>query len=118
VKVLRPLLFLVFVLPFAAALVLFAVANRAPVPLSLDPFSADAPALLLRPPLFVVAFAALALGVLLGGIASWLAQGKHRRAERRYRREASRLRATVEASEGGGERIGGVTGLPALIPAR
>lgn len=116
-RILRPILFLLFVVPFGAALVLFAVANRGVVPLSLDPFSTDAPALLLRPPLFVVAFAALALGVLLGGIASWLAQGKHRRAERRYRREAGRLRATVEASESGGERLSGVTGLPALIPS-
>ena len=113
-KFLRPVLFILFVLPFAAVLVLFAVANRAPVPLSLDPFSPDAPALLLRPPLFVIAFAALALGVLLGGIAAWLAQGKHRRAERRYRREANRLRAAVETGAGGGERVGGLTGLPAL----
>ena len=62
------------------------------------------------------------LGVLLGGMASWLAQGKHRRAERRYRREASRLRATVEAGESAGERgtdpRAGVTGLPALMPSR
>ncbi|MBV8564699.1 MAG: LapA family protein, partial [Methylobacteriaceae bacterium] len=40
-----------------------------------------------------VLFAALMLGVLVGGIASWLSQGKHRRAARQYRAEAARLRA-------------------------
>ena len=113
-KFLRPVLFALFVVPFAAVLVLFAVANRGIVPVSLDPFSREAPALLLQLPLFVVAFAALALGVVLGGFAAWLVQGKHRRAERRYRREANRLRAKVEATGEATDRTTGLTGLPAL----
>jgi len=79
-------------LPVAILVVLFAVANRAPVTVSFDPFSRPAPMLSTTLPLFGVIFAAVMLGVLIGGVASWLAQSKHRRLERRYRREARRLR--------------------------
>lgn len=83
-------------LPVAVAVVLLAVANRAPVVFSLDPVSADAPHVSVTVPLFALLFAALALGVVIGGVASWTAQGKHRRAERTHRREARRLRQEAE----------------------
>ena len=79
--------------PFAILVVLLAVANRGPVTLSLDPFSREAPEIALNVPLFAVIFGAVMLGVVIGGIGAWLAQGKHRRAERQYKREARRLRA-------------------------
>jgi uncharacterized integral membrane protein len=78
--------------PIAILVVLLAVANRGPVTLSLDPFSAAAPEIAFTLPLFAVIFGAVMLGVVIGGMAAWLAQGKHRRAERRYKREARRLR--------------------------
>jgi uncharacterized integral membrane protein len=83
-------------LPIAILIVLLAVANRAPVTLSLDPFSQEAPEFSTQLPLFAVIFAAVMLGVLIGGTASWLAQGKNRRSRRRYRREASQLRYETE----------------------
>ena len=46
--------------------------------------------------LFVVILAALIVGVLIGGIASWLRQTKWRRAARRLEREVANLRAEVE----------------------
>ena len=79
--------------PIAILVVLLAVANRGPVTLSLDPFSREAPEIAFTVPLFALIFGAVMLGVILGGMAAWLAQGKHRRAERRYKREARRLRA-------------------------
>ena len=79
--------------PIAILVVLLAVANRGPVTLSLDPFSREAPEIAVTVPLFALIFGAVMLGVLIGGLAAWLAQGKHRRAERRYKREARRLRA-------------------------
>lgn len=79
--------------PIAIIVVLLAVANRGPVTLSLDPFSREAPEVAFTVPLFAVIFGAVMLGVLLGGMGAWLAQGKHRRAERQYKREARRLRA-------------------------
>jgi len=83
-------------LPIAILVVLLAVANRAPVTLSLDPFSKDAPEFSTQLPLFAVIFVAVMVGVVIGGTASWLAQGKNRRARRRYRREADQLRYETE----------------------
>ena len=63
-----------------AALVLWAVANRQPVTVSFDPFDPANPASELTTPLYVVAFAILIAGVVLGGVATWLEQGKWRMA--------------------------------------
>lgn len=83
--------------PVALVIVLFSVANRAPVRVSLDPFSRDLPTLSYDLPLFAVVLAAIFLGVLIGGLASWIAQGKHRKAARRGRREVEALRSETEA---------------------
>ncbi|MBA4333639.1 MAG: DUF1049 domain-containing protein [Methylobacterium sp.] len=82
--------------PIALVVVLFAVANRAPVRVSFDPISRDVPVLAFDVPLFAVVLAALAVGVLIGGFASWLTQGKHRKAARRNRREAEALRSETQ----------------------
>ncbi|HZH09565.1 MAG TPA: lipopolysaccharide assembly protein LapA domain-containing protein [Microvirga sp.] len=100
-------------LPIAIVVVLLAVANRAPVTLSLDPFSKDAPEFSAQVPLFGVIFAAVAVGVVIGGTASWLAQGKNRRARRRYRREADRLRHETERLRSQNT----AAGLPATLPS-
>jgi uncharacterized integral membrane protein len=78
-------------IPAALAIVLFAVANRQTIRVSFDPFSREAPAAFVDVPLFVVALAALAIGIMLGGVAAWLAQGHHRKAERQLKREVTRL---------------------------
>ncbi|MET3888978.1 putative integral membrane protein [Bosea sp. OAE506] len=82
--------------PIALAVVLFAVANRAPVRVSFDPVSRDAPQFAYDIPLFAVVLVALAIGVLIGGFAAWMAQGKHRKAARRNRREAEALRSETQ----------------------
>lgn len=101
-------------LPIAILVVLLAVANRAPVTLSLDPFSQEAPEFATQLPLFAVIFLAVMVGVLIGGTASWLAQGKNRKARRRFRREANQLRHETERL-----RVQGAapTTLPATVPA-
>ncbi|MCJ2126057.1 LapA family protein [Methylobacterium sp. J-077] len=93
-------------LPIAALVILLAVANRAPVPLSFDPFNADAPVFSVDLPLYAILFGAVALGIVVGGIFTWLGQGKtranvryHRREATRYEREATRLRAYAPESE-------------------
>src|SRR5215210_1801609 len=83
-------------LPVAIVAILLAVANRAPVTVSLDPFSKGAPEISFSVPLFALVFGAIALGIVIGGSAAWLAQAKHRRAERRFRREARDLRSQTE----------------------
>ena len=96
-------------LPIAVAVVLLAVGNRAPVTLSFDPFSRE-PLFTATLPLFAVIFLAVMLGVLIGGIAAWFAQAKHRRQKRNYRREARHLRDETERMR----PRSSVSGLPAL----
>lgn len=109
-------------LPVAVLAVLLAVANRAPVTLALDPFSGGAqPEFAVTVPLYAVIFAAVAAGIVIGGVGSWLAQGRRRRAERHYKREAGRLRGEAERlraqAEAGKPRS--PSGLPALAgPSR
>ena len=91
------LLKLLIAIPALLAIVLFAVANRQTIRVSLDPFSREAPAAFVDLPLFAVAIIALMLGVLLGGIATWFAQGSHRKAERHLKREVGRLGAETAA---------------------
>jgi uncharacterized integral membrane protein len=99
-------------LPVAIVVILLAVANRAPVRISLDPFSPDAPELATSAPLFAVIFLAVMTGVLIGGIAAWLSQGRYRRERRRYRREAQHLKVETERL-----RTQATPGVPAL-PSR
>lgn len=78
-------------LPVAIVVVALAVANREAVRLSFDPFSPDLPAFSMTLPLYVILFAAVALGVVLGGIGTWAGQSSTRRQSRERRREIHRL---------------------------
>ncbi len=86
---LRLFIFIIIGLPMIA----FAIANRHSVEIGLDPFASGPTENALKLPLFLVAFAALVLGVFLGGIAAWLGQGKHRKAARLAKADLARLRA-------------------------
>lgn len=86
----------VLLLALAVVIVGLMVANRHSVPMGLDPFAADPPAIVLNAPMFVFLFAALLLGVLLGGIGAWAGQAKWRELARRRTREANRLRQDRE----------------------
>ncbi|MBX6424540.1 MAG: DUF1049 domain-containing protein [Variibacter sp.] len=95
------------VVPLGALLVVFAVANRHAVTVSLDPFGTS-PALAATVPLFLLILTVLAVGVVVGGVATWAGQGKWRRAARRLdgevralRNECAALRAERAAREAG-----------------
>jgi uncharacterized integral membrane protein len=93
---LRKVATVLLLVPLAIALIVFAVANREIVTVSFDPFDSAQPALSLRMPLFVLIFAFLIAGVLLGGFAAWLRQGRHRRASRALRSDLVGLRREIE----------------------
>ena len=80
-------------LPVAIVVVALAVANREAVRLSFDPFSADMPVFSVTLPLYLILFGAVALGVVLGGIGTWMGQSSHRRRSRDRRREIDRLQS-------------------------
>jgi uncharacterized integral membrane protein len=92
----RKFLAALILIPLAILMVMFAVANREYVAISLDPFSANAPALTVHVRLFLLLLIALIVGVLAGGIAAWLVQSKWRRAARRLNRELRVARAEAE----------------------
>ncbi len=86
-------------IPIVAAALLVALGNRQIVTLHVHPFQdIEQPEHTLDVPLYLVMLAALMLGVLIGGFATWLEQGKHRAAARRARAEVKRL--TAEAARG------------------
>ena len=108
----RKLVSYLVLIPLGLVIVALAVANREVITVSFDPFSAAAPAFTLRAPLFVLVFVLVIAGVIIGGIASWLKQGKWRRAARhtegelraardeidRLRREAATREAAARAT--------------------
>jgi uncharacterized integral membrane protein len=103
----RKFLTAVIVIPLFVLFVVFAVANRHEVTVSFDPFNSTDPALAAAMPLFAVIIAAAALGVVVGGCATWIGQRHWRRAARQHRADAqtardelTNLRATALAQNG------------------
>lgn len=87
---------LLLLLPIIIIVVTLAVANRHTVLFSLDPFADPDPALVIDVPLFWLLFGALGVGILLGGVAAWLRQGKWRRAARHDHAELERIKRAAE----------------------
>ena len=85
--------------PLGILLVMFAVANRQMITVSFDPLDTVAPAFKQELPLYALIFALVGVGVLIGGIASWLKQQKWRSRARRAEAEARELRARLDALE-------------------
>lgn len=84
--------------PLTILFLIFAFANRQWVTVSFDPFSTgDIPAFQLDAPMFIVIILSIMVGVALGGVTVWFAEGRHRKAERTHRAEAQRLRSELDA---------------------
>jgi uncharacterized integral membrane protein len=96
---LRRIVAVLILVPLAIIIIAFAVANRHEVTVSLDPFGTSAPAASLTLPLFALLILVLIIGVVIGGSAAWLRQGRWRRAARRLEREAKELVARLEAHQ-------------------
>ena len=102
----RKILRYLIIAPLALIIVALAVANRAVVELSLDPLFLFDPPLAVRMPLFLLIILSILIGVVAGGSAAWLRQGKWRRAAREssdeaelWRAEADRLRRSQPEQE-------------------
>ncbi|HEY4406273.1 MAG TPA: LapA family protein [Xanthobacteraceae bacterium] len=89
----RRLLTALVLILVALVLLAFAVANRQVVTVSLDPFDQANPAVVFSQPLYLLVFALLIVGVVLGGCAAWLRQSKWRGRARRAEAQLGPLRA-------------------------
>lgn len=87
----------IILVPLAIVLVVFCVSNREAVTVSLDPFG-TMPQLSFASPLFVLLMAAVIVGVILGGIGTWLTQAHYRRKSWRRKHELERLKREAEES--------------------
>ena len=130
----KRLLSWLFGLPALIILLLFALANRHMVTLSLDPLTPDDPMIAITLPLWAVLFLGILLGLLAGGVATWVRQSKWRKKARacqrdlemerlaRKRLEERALKPAAPATGGGAAATpavatGGAVDRPAL-PAR
>jgi uncharacterized integral membrane protein len=83
-------------IPLGVLFVVFAVANRHQVTVSFDPFNSTNPSVGVTMPLFVVIIAVAILGVVAGGMATWVRQRHWRRAARQHEAEARQVRAQLD----------------------
>jgi len=95
----------IFWVPVGVILITIAISNRQIVTFSIDPVSQIDPFFTIRLPLYLLLFAAILFGIIFGGIAAWLAQGKWRKNARhmaeeaaKWREEATQLRESSRAS--------------------
>lgn len=92
----RRVLSLLIGFPVGVILVAIAVSNRQPVDLILDPFRPEAPALSIELPFYIYLMAALVIGVILGGVATWMGQSRWRQTARTQGRRAARWQAEAD----------------------
>jgi hypothetical protein len=84
VTVLRRIIRIFVVLPVVVALVALGVVNDQPISLVLDPFQPTNPAISIRPlPFYLYFFGALIVGVVAGGLATWMTRARWRQGARR-----------------------------------
>lgn len=86
----------IFAFVIILVLVTLSLANRHEVQLVLDPFNPQNPAIGFAMPFFIVLLATLLVGVLVGGLATWMSQGKWRKLARRRTQEALRWKGEVD----------------------
>jgi uncharacterized integral membrane protein len=94
--VMRKFLTGLVLIPLGLIFIDFAVANRHLVTVSFDPFGSGDTAFDLPPvPLFAIIIAAIVVGVIAGGSATWFRQRRWRRAARQHEADARQARAQL-----------------------
>ncbi|MFB2549894.1 DUF1049 domain-containing protein [Ensifer soli] len=110
----RKLINLVILLPIAIVLIVLCVANRQPVTLALNPFEPQDSLLSLTAPFFAFVFGGLIVGLIIGSLATWFTQGKHRQRARRHATEVSKWQGEAERQKSRADKVAS----QALIPTR
>jgi uncharacterized integral membrane protein len=93
----KSILRVIIFVPLALVILFFSMANRGSVRIGLDPFAPnDGSGLSFEAPIFLVVLVSIAIGVLAGGISSWLGHLSVRRAAKVARAEARKTRVEIE----------------------
>ncbi|MEX6508529.1 lipopolysaccharide assembly protein LapA domain-containing protein [Jiella sp. M17.18] len=88
----------IILVPLAIILVIFCVANRESVPVSLDPLG-NMPQFAFQAPLFILLMGSVIIGVVLGGLGTWLTQAHYRRKSWKRKHELERTRREAEEAK-------------------
>jgi uncharacterized integral membrane protein len=108
---LNRIIVVVILVPVAIVLIALAVANRQMTTFTLDPFNPGNAALTLQLPLFVMLFLVLIVGIVIGGAAAWMKQGRYRKEARAKRREVQNLLQQKQPAPSAPRAAGGVPAL-------
>jgi uncharacterized integral membrane protein len=93
----KSILRIIVFVPLALVILFFSMANRGSVKIGLDPFApVDAETAFFEAPLFLVVLVSMAVGVVAGGVTSWLGHLPVRRAAKVARAEAKKTRLEIE----------------------
>ena len=95
----RKLVTAFILVPLVILFVVFAVANREIITISFDPFDSVQPAFAFKTPAYLLIFALLAIGLVAGGVITWVKQRKWRVRARRAEQDAAALRAQLAARD-------------------
>ncbi len=89
------LVWILLLIPAAIVLIALSVANRNVVPLTFDPFASQSPYLTVSAPLFVFLFCSLIVGLVIGSLTTWFAQGKYRKRAKQAQSAAEQLKVEM-----------------------
>jgi uncharacterized integral membrane protein len=103
----------IVLLPIAIVLIVLSVANRQSVTLALNPFRPEDSVLSVTAPFFVYLFLAVIFGLVIGSLATWFTQGKHRKRARVEASEAVKWHSEAEKHRTRAEAIASQAVLPA-----
>lgn len=97
----RKFLTYLILVPIGVVFLVFAIANRQLVTLTLDPFGSGDISNGVALPLFIIIIGVGVLGVIVGGATTWFQQRHWRRAARNYEAEAHQARAELATLRAG-----------------
>lgn len=96
---------LAILVPLGIVLIMLSVANRQAVTLALNPFDPADTLLSVTLPFFVFLFLALIAGMILGSLATWFKQGKHRKQARVQASEAVKWHTEADRQKAKAQQI-------------
>ncbi len=108
----KKLINLIIVLPIAIILIVLSVANRHTVTMAFNPFEPDDSLLSVSAPFFLYLFGAMIVGMIVGSLATWWSQGKHRKKARESAREVTRWQSEAGTQRKRAEELAEHAALP------